>query len=178
MKAAAAHRIVAQRRNNFAPTRPSESPTTTCTCGPTADVAAHGSVTRCSVVRAAFVRVALERSAAFDESEDSVHPAIDRAYRTRLAGHSDAYVRRRHRSSAGADPDELIAGPSGCVHCFQVGAGRDFSQQTRFRRQLGVSALRGTGRVFHQLVGLSAVVTRQAKPPTARGGRDRFRPPR
>jgi hypothetical protein len=77
-----------------------------------------------------------------------------------------------------ADPDELIAGPSGCVHCFQVGAGRDFSQQTRFRRQLGVSALRGTGRVFHQLVGLSAVVTRHATPPTARRARDRFRLPR
>jgi hypothetical protein len=63
-------------------------------------VAAHGSVTQFCVVRAAFVRVALERSAAFDESEDSVHPAIDRAYRTRLAGHSDAYVRRRPGSSA------------------------------------------------------------------------------
>jgi hypothetical protein len=34
------------------------------------------------------------------------------------------------------------------------------------------------GELFHQPAGSSAVVTRHAMPPTARGGRDRFRLPR
>ena len=122
LNAAGAHRIVAQRRNNFAPTRPSESPTTTCTCGPTADVAAHGSVTHCSVVRAAFVRVALETQRSVRGIRGQ-RPPRDRPRLPDEVSRSQRRVRPPMPPLtpplvSRADPDELIAGPSGCVHCF------------------------------------------------------------
>jgi hypothetical protein len=53
-----------------------------------------------------------------------------------------------------------------------------FSQTTSFSPAAGSTGREGYSRIFHQLAGLSAVVTRQATPPTARGGCDRFRLPR
>src|SRR5215212_2453877 len=47
-----------------------------------------------------------------------------------------------------------------CASPSEVGVGRDFSQTTSFSPAAGSTAVRGTGRIFHQLAGLSAVVKR------------------
>jgi hypothetical protein len=47
---------------------------------------------RTAASRAPHPAGGLERNAASEEPDDSVHPAIDRAYRTKYGGHSDAYV--------------------------------------------------------------------------------------
>ena len=55
-----------------------------------------------------------------------------------------------------------------CASPSEIGIGRDFSQTTSFSPAAGSTAVRGTGRIFHQLAELSAVVKRHATPPTAR----------
>ena len=82
-----------QRRattEHFAPTEPSESPTTTCTFRSYRGRGGAWFPSRSAASRAPHPAGGVERNAASEEPDDNVHPAIDRAYRTKYGGHSDA----------------------------------------------------------------------------------------
>jgi len=77
-------------------------------CGPGEDAPASGSGGRCSVTRAAIRAAGVERDVTFEEPDDSVHPAIHDAYRSKYTRYPDSYVRPMVEPDATAATFRLV----------------------------------------------------------------------